>query len=162
MKTKPQYSYVGAIGLLALSACVALSSAARADDTKAFVGARIIDGTGKAAMEKSTLLVRNGRIEAIGPSVKIPAGAERIDVAGKTIIPGLVNAHGHVNDIGQLGMYARFGVTSVFSLGGNKEIEIREQTRIELQTPGLTHSRLYIAGPIPVSKTPQDGRKAVD
>lgn len=159
MKTKRQYSIRVAIGLLAFTACM---SAARADDTKAFVGARIIDGTGKAPMEKSTLLVRNGRIEAVGPSVKIPAGVERIDVAGKTIIPGLVNAHGHVNDAGQLGMYARFGVTSVFSLGGNKEIEIRDQTRNEQQTPGLTHARLYIAGPIPVSKTPEDGRKAVD
>jgi cytosine/adenosine deaminase-related metal-dependent hydrolase len=67
---------------------------------------------------------------------------QRVDVAGKTIIPGLVNAHGHVSDIGQLGVYARYGVTSVFSLGGDRELELRDQTRAEQQTPGLRRSRL--------------------
>ena len=160
MKTKLQNCTHPAGVLLLLAGCLALSPAAAAD--KAFVGARIIDGTGKAAIEKATLLVRNGRIEAVGPSVRVPAGVERIDVTGKTIIPGLINAHGHVNSIDQLGVYARYGITSVFSLGGNKEIELRDQTRGEQQTAALTRARLYIAGPIPVSKTPEDGRKAVD
>jgi imidazolonepropionase-like amidohydrolase len=87
------------------------------DNFKAFVGARIIDCTGKPAMEKATILVKNGRIAAVGRSVKVPAGTQQIDVSGKTIIPGLINAHGHVNDISQLGLYARYGVTTVFSLG---------------------------------------------
>jgi imidazolonepropionase-like amidohydrolase len=138
-----------------------LTAGAAAQD-QAFIGARIIDGTGKAPVEKATLLVRNGRIAAIGPSVKIPAGVERIDAAGKTIIPGLINGHGHVNDLSQLGLYARYGVTSVFSLGGDKEIEFRDQTRAQQQTPALTRARLYIAGPIPVSKTAEDARQAVD
>src|ERR1051326_4075103 len=129
---------------------------------KAFVGARIIDGTGKSPIENATLVVRNGRIEAVGASVKIPADAQRIDVAGKTIIPGLINAHGRVSDLGQLGLYARYGVTAVFSLGGDKDIELRDQTRAEQQTPSITRARLYIAGPIPVSKTAEDARKAVD
>ena len=54
---------------------------------QAWVGARIIDGSGKPAIENATLLVRNGRIEAIGKKVKLPPGVERIDVTGKTIIP---------------------------------------------------------------------------
>jgi imidazolonepropionase-like amidohydrolase len=138
------------------------AAAAPAEELRAFVGARIIDGTGKAPVEKATLVVRNGRIEAVGPSVKVPAGAQRIDASGKTIIPGLINAHGHVNDRSQLGVYARYGVTAVFSLGGDKELELRDQTRAEQQTPSLTRARLYIAGPIPASKTPEEGRKAVD
>src|SRR5207253_9748336 len=56
----------------------------------------------------------------------------------------------------------RYGITTVFSLGGDKELEFRDQTRGEQQTPSLTRSRLFIAGPIPVSRTPEDGRKAVD
>jgi imidazolonepropionase-like amidohydrolase len=142
-------------------AVLILATAAAAQD-KAFIGARIIDGTGKAPIEKATLLVRNGRIEAVGAAVKIPAGAQRIDVAGKTIIPGLISGHSHVNDLSQLSLYARYGVTSVLSLGGDKEIELRDQTRAEQQTSALTRSRLYIAGPIPVSKTAEDARKAVD
>src|ERR1043166_6693668 len=99
----------------------------------AFVGARVIDGTGKAAAEKTTVLGRNGRIEAIGPSVNVPAGVQRIDAAWKTIIPGLINAHGHVGDLSQLGLYARYGVTTVFSLGGEREIAFRDQTRSQQQ-----------------------------
>jgi len=140
----------------------AIFTAGAAAQDQAFIGARIIDGTGKAPVEKATLLVRDGRIVAIGAGVKIPTGAERIDVAGKTIIPGLINGHGHVSDLSQLGLYARYGITTVFSLGGDKEIDLRDQTRADQQTPGLTRARLYIAGPIPVSKTAEDGRKAVD
>lgn len=142
-------------------ALLILTVAAAAQDT-AFIGARIIDGTGKAPIEKATLLVHSGRIEAIGVAVKIPAGAQRIDAAGMTIIPGLISGHSHVNDLSQLGLYARYGVTSVFSLGGDREIELRDQTRAEQQTSALTRTRLYIAGPIPVSTTAEDARRAVD
>jgi imidazolonepropionase-like amidohydrolase len=126
------------------------------------VNARVIDGTGKPATEKATVLVRNGRIEAIGPSVQVPPGVQQIDVSGKTIIPGLINAHGHVNDLSQLSLYARYGITAVLSLGGEREIELRDRTRTEQQTPALTRARLFIAGPIPVSKTAEEARKAVD
>jgi imidazolonepropionase-like amidohydrolase len=151
--------------LLLLAGCLALPVIAVAEDgtgnLKAFVGARIIDGTGKPAMEKATLLVKDGRIAAVGRSVKVPAGTRQIDVSGKTIIPGLINGHAHVNDMSQLGLYARYGVTTVFSLGGDKEVQFRDQTRSEQQTPAQARSRLFIAGPIPVSKTPEDARDAV-
>ena len=129
---------------------------------QAFVGARIIDGTGKAPVEKATLLIKNGRIARSRAICEDPCGDAQIDVSGKTIIPGLINGHGHVSDMSQLGLYARYGVTTVFSLGGDKEIQLRDQTRNEQQTPALSRSRLFIAGPIPVSKTPEDARKAVD
>ena len=68
---------------------------------QAFVGARIIDGTGAAAVENGVLVVRDGRIEAVGASdnVNVPADAEQIDVSGRTIMPGMINAHGHVNNL---------------------------------------------------------------
>src|SRR5260370_25237237 len=102
-------------------------SAPNTSSVQAWVGARIIDGTGKPAIENATLVIRNGRIEAVGRGVKIPAGAERIDATGKTIIPGLISAHGHVNDAAQLGVYLRAGVTTVLSLGGEKELGLRGQ-----------------------------------
>ena len=102
---------------------------------QAFVGARIIDGSGDAPVTDGVLVVRDGRIEAVGArdAVDIPADAEQVDVSGRTIMPGLINAHGHVNNIRglspvdfteaqveyQLGLYARYGVTTVFSLGGD-------------------------------------------
>jgi imidazolonepropionase-like amidohydrolase len=152
-------------GIMQSAAALMLAGAAGAmaqGDVKAFVGARVIDGTGKPALEKATILVRNGRIEAVGASVNIPAGSQRIDLAGKTVIPGLISAHSHVNRAEQLGMFARDGITTVQSLGGDNEIQLRDQLKPEEQHPGFTRSRLYIAGPIPTSATAEEGRAAVD
>lgn len=166
MRRNYRFLAAAALTLLLAAAWRAVPAAAAPEDgagaVKAFVGARVIDGTGKPAMQKATIVVRNGKIEAVGPSVKPPAGAQTIDASGKTIIPGLISAHSHVNTVDQLGIYARDGITTVWSLGGANEIAMRDQTRAEQGTPNLTRARLFIAGPIPTSKTPEDGRKAVD
>ena len=135
---------------------------------QAWVGARIIDGTGKPAIENATLLIRNGRVEAVGRRVKIPAGAKRIDATGKTIMPGIINAHGHVSDPAQFGVYLRHGITTILSLGGAKEFDLREQCA---KAPPGTAPHLYVAGLIQDSsaipgavavKTPEEARKSVD
>jgi cytosine/adenosine deaminase-related metal-dependent hydrolase len=77
---------------------------------KAFTDARVIDGTDRTPIDNATIVVREGRVVSVGPAARatIPAGAERVSLAGKTIIPGLVNAHGHVgNTVGlQQGHYS--------------------------------------------------------
>src|SRR5262245_11421038 len=65
--------------------------------TTALTGARVIEGTGRAALENATLLVTNGRVQEVGTAVKVPSGATRVDLKGKTIVPGLINSHGHVD-----------------------------------------------------------------
>ena len=64
----------------------------------ALVGARIVTMKGNEVIERGTVLIRNNRIAAVGPqdSVQIPAGAARIDVAGKTITPGFIDIHAHM------------------------------------------------------------------
>jgi imidazolonepropionase-like amidohydrolase len=150
------------------SLTAAQNSPSASPSVQAWVGARVIDGTGRPAIENATLLVRDGRIAAVGKRVKIPAGAQRIDATGRTIIPGLINAHGHVNDPAQLGVYLRDGITTVLSLGGDKEFALREQNAM---APPGTVPHLYVAGPIQDStaipgavavKTPQEGRTNVD
>ena len=142
--------------------------AAPADVGRAWIGARIIDGTGRPPIENGTLFVRGGRIEAVGKRVKLPPGVTRFGATGKTIIPGLINAHGHVNDPAQLGIYLRDGITTVFSLGGDKEFALRQQCASA--TPG-TVPHLYVAGLIQDStaipgavavKTPEEARSSVD
>jgi imidazolonepropionase-like amidohydrolase/Tol biopolymer transport system component len=63
----------------------------------AFTGARIVTMKGDEVIENGTVVLAGNRIEAIGPgaSVTVPAGAQVIDASGKTIIPGLVDAHWH-------------------------------------------------------------------
>ncbi|PYR95517.1 MAG: amidohydrolase [Acidobacteria bacterium] len=94
------------------------------DGSIAFVGARIITSAGDQVIENGTLVIENNRIAAIGPSssVEIPASARRIDASGKTIMPGIVDVHGHVGGEGD-GILAQnywpfaanlaFGVTTV-------------------------------------------------
>ncbi len=141
----------------------------------AFVGARIIDGTGAAAVENGVLVVRDGRIEAVGASgtLDVPADAEQIDVAGRTIMPGMINAHGHINNIQgldqveytealverQLGLYARYGVTTVFSLGGDGPEGMAVRDRQD--TPDLDRARLYVAGNIVTGPSPKEAREQV-
>jgi hypothetical protein len=59
---------------------------------------RIIDGTGAAPQEDRAIVIANGKIQSIGPAatVQVPAGAQRFDRAGYTIIPGLVGMHDHL------------------------------------------------------------------
>ncbi len=74
-------------------------TAARPTTTIALTGARLLTmaGDGAGAIDDGTILIRGDRIIAIGPraSVAIPAGAQRLDVTGKTIMPGLIDAHAH-------------------------------------------------------------------
>ena len=59
-----------------------------------FEGVRLIDGTGGPALDNAAMVVTNGRITAIGRTgqVTAPAGADRVSLAGKTVIPALVDA----------------------------------------------------------------------
>src|SRR4051812_50192869 len=84
--------------LLAL-ACVTSSVAFAAESqTTVFEGARLIDGTGRPAVENSVVVVKGDKIVAAGPAAKgeKPQGARGVDAHGQTIIPRLINAHGHV------------------------------------------------------------------
>ena len=64
----------------------------------ALVGARIVTMDGDRVIENGTVVVDENRITAVGPSasVSVPSGATRIDVSGRTIIPGIIDVHAHV------------------------------------------------------------------
>ena len=80
---------------LTLAASMACASGAHAQATHAFINARILPIAGPA-IEKGTLVVRDGKIVAAGAGVAVPAGAETHDMAGRTIMPGLVDTHSHI------------------------------------------------------------------
>lgn len=72
-------------------------------------GVRVFDGS--RVLERATVIVRDGRIEAVGPDVAAPDGVTRIDGAGKTLLPGLIDAHTHVFG-DALERALQFGVTT--------------------------------------------------
>jgi imidazolonepropionase-like amidohydrolase len=161
----------GAMRIVILTAALALAVNAQAQTT-AFVGGRIIDGTGRA-IESGIVVINGGKITAVGPaSTPVPAGATRVDLKGKTILPGLVNAHGHVaattglrsdpasytrdNLLRQLRTYAMYGVTTVFSLGDD------QAAGFELRNENLAatdRARLFVAGPVITGDTADAARE---
>ena len=84
--------------------------------------ARVIDGTGAPARDDQTLIIRDGRIAALGASrsVAVPAGAQVIDLTGKTVIPGLVMVHEHLFYPTGPGIYANLAesFTRLYLAGG--------------------------------------------
>lgn len=86
--------------LSSIAAVCLLAPLASAGSTRAFVGARIIPIVG-ADIERGTLVITDGKISAVGSvdDVVIPADAERIDVTGKVLMPGLVCTHSHVGQV---------------------------------------------------------------
>jgi imidazolonepropionase-like amidohydrolase len=145
--------------------------------TVAIVNAQIIDGTGRAPLSQATLLISNGRVEQVGPSssVKVPTGATRVDAGGKTVVPGFINSHGHVDAarnsttpvaeqlLAQLRMYARYGVTTAYSLGSSA-VDVAEglKLRDDQEKAPLDRARLYTAGLVIADATPEEARKSVD
>src|SRR5579883_3363166 len=79
--------------LTALIAIVAMSST----PAVLYEGGRFITGDGRPPIENGAMLVENGMITRIGVkgTVSVPRGTVRVDVTGKTIMPTLINAHGH-------------------------------------------------------------------
>ena len=143
--------------------------------TTAFTGVRLLDPARGVVVDNAVVLVRNGRVHAAGPArdVDMPGGARRVDLTGKTLMPGLVAAHVHVSNVNglgpraytddttrrQLGVYARYGVTTVVSLGGEEAPAFR--AREAQSAPGLMRSRLFVAGEIVAAATPDEARAAV-
>ncbi len=109
--------------------------------------ARLIDGNGGAVIEDSALVVEDGRITYAGPfaGASIPESAQRLNMQGKTIVPGIINGHGHVgltkdlkqdqanytraNVIRNLQIYASYGVTTTTDMGTSLDsiLEYRDQ-----------------------------------
>jgi imidazolonepropionase-like amidohydrolase len=90
---------------LAVILCAPLTNGLLAQDRpQAFVGAKIIPIEGDE-IARGVLVVEKGKILAVGPEdkVPIPAGANKVDVTGKVIMPGLVDTHSHIGGSGGLG-----------------------------------------------------------
>lgn len=110
--------------------------------TVAIVGARLIDGRGGPAITDAVVVVRGSSIVAAGPrrSVTPPSGAEIVDAAGLTLVPGLVDAHLHGMHTPRIAaLFLGNGVTSARDPGF--PIEPYEQTLRSERSP-----RLFLTG----------------
>ena len=166
-------------GLLFLAAfsTSGATQAPQATGVTIFEGARLITGDGAAPIENSAFIVANNRFTQVGRrgQVNAPAGAARVDLTGKTVMPAIVDAHTHMpvtRDalIDSLQRKAYYGVGVVMSLGqdtGDVAFQVREETipgAARLRTagrgltapePGRTEAPYWVT-------TEAEARKAVD
>jgi imidazolonepropionase-like amidohydrolase len=89
---------ISTIGAVALASLLAISSGSRAtaqDAVTAITNGKIMTVGPLGNIEKGTILIKGGKITAVGADVAVPAGATVIDAAGRVVTPGLIDAHSH-------------------------------------------------------------------
>jgi imidazolonepropionase-like amidohydrolase len=144
--------------LMLLASMAALAQA----ETKVLENFTLIDGTGHAPVANAAIIITDGRVNWVGPKsqLKAPAGAETTDLAGKFIMPGIINAHGHLGNVvdltqdpkfftrenveKQLKLYASYGVTSVLSMGTDLPLIYSMRAEQRAGRPSMT--RIFTAG----------------
>jgi imidazolonepropionase-like amidohydrolase len=145
-----------------LSAAACQRAAEPKTDTLVLTGFSLIDGTGRPAAPNSAMTIEEGRIRWVGPAseVKAPAGATTVDLAGKYVMPGIINLHGHLGNVvgltqdaklytrqtveHDLQTYASYGVTTMLSLGIDEDLIF--DVRAEQRKGRPTMTRVYTAG----------------
>src|SRR5262245_31923165 len=107
---------------LAVYICLLLSAltvSAQSNDSGVIVfqHANVIDGVSNKPLKDVSIIVANGKIAAVGKHVRKPSNAQIIDLGGKWLLPGYIDAHVHVNfESAQRAL--RFGVTTARTMGG--------------------------------------------
>jgi imidazolonepropionase-like amidohydrolase len=150
--------------------CALLFAASATAQVTVLTRATVIDGTGAPPQKDVTIVMENGRIRDMGPSPKIstPAGATVLDLTGKFIVPGIINAHGHVGakTEPQLRQYALYGVTTATSMQTDPDevVQVREaQKRGELRGARVSTVKYRFGfAPDPEVATPEQARAKVD
>jgi imidazolonepropionase-like amidohydrolase len=148
-----------------------LAALVLATQVVSFVGVNVVSADQGGVLDNQTVIVRDGRIAAMGPAgrVRVPAGAVSVDGRGKYLMPGLAEMHGHLPNPNTgpeltetiLFLYVANGVTTVRGmLGYPANLELRDRiARGEVLGP-----RLWVAGPAlsgNAAPTPEVGRRMV-
>lgn len=90
----------------------------------AIIGATLIDGTGAPPIENAVIMIRDGRIVSVGPgeTTAILPGYRRLNLAGKTIVPGLWDMHVHFEQVEWPAAQLAAGVTTARDVGNEQEL----------------------------------------
>ena len=149
---------------------------AQAPAVTAFEGARIIMGDGRPSIENGTLLVEGTKIAQAGAAVdvRVPQGATIVNLAGKTIMPTLIDTHTHLSQTRErltrdLKRRAYYGVSAAMSMGTSDtdvDLQMRGETmpgmaRVFTAWRGITRPEVgRTTAPFWINSE-QEGRKAV-
>ena len=113
----------------------------------AITNGRLIDGTGRPPIDNAVVLIEDGRFKAIGnaQSLPVPPDAEVVDVSGKTVMPGFMDGHGHLEDFhGDL--YLHLGITSVFNIQTTQDGPWSLAQKRGTELGKIRGPRIFVAG----------------
>ena len=157
-------TFVGRAGVDGMDALAGISKgiAGSKSGTLAIVGATVIDGTGSAPLADSVVVIKKGRIVALGAHNKtnIPRHAKIVDARGKTILPGLWDMHAHFEQVEWGPIYLAAGVTTVRDCGN--EFEFITAVRDAIAGGRGLGPRLLLAGIVDGTGPLQLGVQRVD
>src|ERR1019366_5178815 len=122
-----------------------LQAPPEASGTYAIVGARLIDGTGSPALENATVILKDGRINSVGPWPP-PPGVRVIHAEGKTLIPGLWEMHTHYSGVEFGPALLAAGVTTARDCGGEFDFLTTIRNAIAAEKNNVLGPRLLLAG----------------
>ncbi len=103
--------------VVALMPLTSVAAPQGGDRDLVITNAVVIDGTGGSPIEGATLVVRDGKIDSITPGGSVPADARVIDLDGRYLMPGLIDAHVHISNTAQARAALISGVTTARSMG---------------------------------------------
>ena len=148
------------LGLALLLGCGSGEQVPSLGDALVFSGVDVLDGTGAPVRENQTVVISQGRIQAVGDtgSVPVPEGAELLELAGHTLIPGIISMHSHTHMpgipfLGEVGarLNLAHGVTTIQTAGSASpmaELELAGAIdRGEVPGPRIFASSQYFTGP---------------
>jgi imidazolonepropionase-like amidohydrolase len=138
---KPVQAWIGG---LCVAVVVAIGAPAAQNRLLVLQGGTLIDGTGRAPIVDAVVVVNGNRITAVGPrgQVSVPPNANVIPLNGRTILPGLIDIHTHLQEW-HLPMFLPYGVTTIGDFGNDTAWLLAQ--REALKTGLIKGPRLYIA-----------------
>ena len=174
-------TWVIAVWFVGTLAIVSVAQEKAPEPVVALVGATLIDGTGAPPLANTTVLIQGNKIKSVGSAtaIRVPPGAQTIDVTGKWILPGFIDCHIHtagvydelqeladtdslatLRGVHALDMYLRSGVTAVRDLGS--PVESMQAILAAQQSGHLDTIRLFACGNlITVTGGHGDGHRGV-
>src|SRR6266516_7498958 len=136
--------------LVAIAAGVAAGTPVRTAQPRSLVldNARVIDGGGDRPIESGRIVIQGDRITSVGPAdrVAMPADADRIDLTGRTIVPGLINLHFHIENYPKLALRQLSHGVTAFRDPGQWDEQFIELRRI-IAADGLPGPHIFTTGP---------------
>ena len=138
----------GCRGHLVFAGLLLLGCTQGSPDGLALVGATLIDGTGGAPLPDAAIVVRRGKVESVGTRAgfELPKRTSEVDVSGRWIIPGLIDAHAHAAQAGSWApaRYLAWGVTAVRDVHGDLNVVMAFRRRANSEHGASP--RVYAAG----------------